>query len=76
MDKTRQGIAWQLQAAKQQFYPAMINIGTVFLYGKSEILANPMAAYIWFKHAQEIEDSPQLQQFIKQAYDLMNKKDK
>ena len=74
LKKNKQGIAWQLQAAKQSFYPSMINIGTIFLFGKSEVLRNPMAAYIWFKTAEQIEDSPQLQELINEAYSFISKK--
>lgn len=71
--KSKTGIAWTLQAAKQNFYPSMVNIGMIFLNGKSEVLANPMAAYIWFKQAAQIENSPQLEALIQQAQGLLDR---
>lgn len=63
---------WFLNAGKQDFYPSMINIGTIFLSGKGKILGNPLAAFIWFKRAQKLENSEQLEQLIEAAQREIN----
>jgi len=63
--EVKRGFAWQLEAAKHDFYPSVVNIGCIFLYGKGEILSNPLAAYIWLCRAQKFENSPQLEELIR-----------
>ncbi|OMJ84321.1 hypothetical protein SteCoe_14607 [Stentor coeruleus] len=66
-DEVVKALGWFLNAGKHDFYPSMINIGTIFLSGKGKILGNPLAAFIWFKRAQKIENSEQLEQLIEAA---------
>lgn len=45
-EEIKAGFAWLLHVAKQDFLPSMVNVGTLFLYGRGEIAINPLAAYI------------------------------
>lgn len=63
---------WFLNSARCGFFPSMVNIGTIFLKGKGDIGSDPVAAYIWFKEAQKIEDSAKLQELISEAKEEIN----
>ena len=65
-------VAWFLNAGKLDFYPSMINLGSIFLTGKGKILSNPLTAYSWLKRAQSIENSPELQALMKRTLEEIN----
>lgn len=65
-------MGWFIHAGKFDFYPSMINIGSIFLNGRDPILTNPMAAFIWLKRAQHIENSEKLQEMVDHAQVLIN----
>ena len=69
-------MAWFLQAAKYNFFPSMINVGMIFLKGNKEVLANPMAAYIWFNQAQTFQNSEDLESLIATAKEQIGKSNK
>lgn len=60
-------LAWFLNAAKYNFFPSMVNVGMIFLQGNKQILANPLAAYIWLSSAQTYQDSPELKELVANA---------
>lgn len=60
-------MAWFLQAAKYNFFPSMVNAGMIFLRGNEEIMANPVAAYIWLSQAQTFQNSEDLEKLIETA---------
>ncbi|CAG9324546.1 unnamed protein product [Blepharisma stoltei] len=63
----RKAVAWFYQAAKNAFYPSIINLGIIFLNGRGEFAANPLIAYIWLKNAQRVEDSTMIQKLVSEA---------
>jgi uncharacterized protein len=65
--------AWFLSAARYDFYPSVVNVGTLFLQGKGRILSNPLAAYIWLRRAQQQEDSEVLSTLLNAASLAVNK---
>ena len=71
-DEVMKAMAWLLQAAKFDFYPSMVNLGSLFLLGRGPLLSNPLAALIWLKRAQKIENSQQLTEMVAKAEELVN----
>jgi TPR repeat protein len=66
-------LAWFLNAAQYNFFPSMVNVGSIFLKGNKVVLANPMAAYIWFSQAQGVQDSQDIRELVVLAKELIRK---
>jgi TPR repeat protein len=64
-------VAWFLKAAKNHFYPSVLNIGHIFLNGEGPVLSNPVAALIWFQKAQLMNDSAEVAALIEKCVEAI-----
>mmetsp|Transcript_769 Transcript_769/g.1490 ORF Transcript_769/g.1490 Transcript_769/m.1490 type:complete len:103 (-) Transcript_769:1130-1438(-) len=60
-------VAWFLAAAKNHFYPSIINVALIFLNGEGPVISNPLAAKVWLEKAKSMQDSPDVQAMLEAA---------